>query len=1218
MATRKLEDMPLTFPEVEQWFQILDFHVQANKLTEVKKAVLLSSCGSKAFSLISTLCSPDSVTAETITFDIIKGKVITHLKPKRILHFERHLLHSMVQTDETATLFLQRLKDQASRCDFGSLREELILSQFIFGLKDKRTREKLLADPDLTLDTAVQAALMQETVVIAAKTDAVVALVAAKPSHDAFKPRFDQFTPSNNYKCFSCGEKNHFRKDCRHKNAKCKSCHKIGHLMKVCKNNPTFPSSSNVTSTASDYDVVLSVNNSSDSRPTLLTEKCSLGDTVIDFMLDTGSQVSMIPQMKAEEAGCDICTPSFSESFVTAFGGQKIPIIGVIRDVELTFKSKVLSGTVLVTRNGLRPILGLDFLSKLSSTPENFFCAPVTCNDSKFEASFRLKKDAVLDGMVCSARSLPFSMKVLVENEIKRLLGESIIFPVKDPVMSAPIVPVVKQAGASRPIRLCGDYSKTINRVIDCDSYHIPLLEEILEKISGCEIYSVLDMTDAYLQVNLSPASRMYTCISTHLGHYAYKSLPFGVSSSPLIFQEIIDFVLKGIDGVAVYQDDIILGGASQDEHDARLKQVQERLANYDFKINDKKSQLSQCSVDFLGFVLKAGKLLPQPKKLQAFSTLRMPEDKVQLRSLLGTLRHYGHFCANFSAIARPLYYLLRKDVLWKWTSQHDSAVSKLIDTITDGSISCYDQSKPLYVFSDASKDGLGYVLAHDAEQSEVVWLGSRVLTPAESNYSNIEREALGVVEAVKYFHKFLCGRSFTVVSDHRPLKYIFDNQKVSERVSARLQRWAITLRAYNYQVQYKSGEHMFAADTLSRLGKETGSQVPSVNLLELNALDEFTDNSSLLQQLSQARDKTSDTLKQYIVHGWPSSLSSNLIPYSKNREEYSIQNGIIYKGLRIVPSQHFRKRILHMLHDGHPGITKMLRLARQYVWWPGIDQDINGFVQRCNICQTYARRTTRRGLSSWPEAKDFLDRVHIDLAHFKNQTYLVFIDSATNWADVQEISNLTSCSSIQALRRIFKYIGIPRILVSDNGTNFTGSEFEKFLRDNNIQHVTTPAGHHQSNGKVEKFISTFKFFMVRNNASSENGVIRFCLWYNTTPDAGHGSVPASFVFQKTPRTLMTSRFTEFRPSVQPVPVYVRVETSTENRPGQASKVGSNTNEDERGRLVHDGDLLLRKTDGDAESVTGSEVMRDDSSEEVVQLRRSDRVRREPDRLQYS
>ena len=301
-------------------------------------------------------------------------KVITHLRPKLILHFERHRLHSMVQMDETATVFLQRLKDQASRCDFGSLREALILSQFIFGLKDERTREKLLADPALTLDAAVQEALMQETVVVAAETDAVVASLAAKSSHDAFKPKFDKFTPPSNYNCFSCGEKNHFRKDCRYKNVKCKSCHKIGHLMKVCKNNPTFSSSSNMVSTSSDNNVVLSVNDSSDSRPTLLTEKCFLGDAVIEFMLDTGSQVSMIPEMKAEEAGYDISTPSFSESFVTAYGGQKIPITGVIRDVEIRFKNQILSGTFLVTRNGLRPILGLDFLSKLSYPRKIFLC----------------------------------------------------------------------------------------------------------------------------------------------------------------------------------------------------------------------------------------------------------------------------------------------------------------------------------------------------------------------------------------------------------------------------------------------------------------------------------------------------------------------------------------------------------------------------------------------------------------------------------------------------------------------------------------------------------------------------------------------------------------------------------------------------------------------------------------------------------------------------
>ena len=224
-------------------------------------------------------------------------------------------------------------------------------------------------------------------------------------------------------------------------------------------------------------------------------------------------------------------------------------------------------------------------------------------------------------------------------------------------------------------------------------------------------------------------------------------------------------------------------------------------------------------------------------------------------------------------------------------------------------------------------------------------------------------------------------------------------------------------------------------------------------------------------------------------------------------------------------------------------------------------------------------------------------------------------IDSATNWADVQEISNLSSSSSILALRRVFKHFGIPRVLVSDNGTNFAGTDFEKFLQDNNIQHVTTPAGHHQSNGKVEKFISTFKFFMTRNNASSEIDVIKFCLWYNTTPDAGHGAVPASFVFQKTPRTRLSSQLTEFQPSVQPVPVYISFEKFPERKTGDASQVGSNTHVDVQGRLVHDGDLQRRLSNSGRTEDETSEVGEVD--ERTIQPRRSDRVRREPDRLQY-
>ena len=106
MATKKLDDMPLT--EVEQWFQILTFHIEANALLNVQKAVLLSSCGPQAFALITMLYAPMAVTDSDVTYNIIKDLVISHLQPKRIMYFECHCLHSMVQNDKPATIFLQR------------------------------------------------------------------------------------------------------------------------------------------------------------------------------------------------------------------------------------------------------------------------------------------------------------------------------------------------------------------------------------------------------------------------------------------------------------------------------------------------------------------------------------------------------------------------------------------------------------------------------------------------------------------------------------------------------------------------------------------------------------------------------------------------------------------------------------------------------------------------------------------------------------------------------------------------------------------------------------------------------------------------------------------------------------------------------------------------------------------------------------------------------
>ena len=384
-----------------------------------------------------------------------------------------------------------------------------------------------------------------------------------------------------------------------------------------------------------------------------------------------------------------------------------------------------------------------------------------------------------------------------------------------------------------------------------------------------------------------------------------------------------------------------------------------------------------------------------------------------------------------------------------------------------------YDPANPLILKCDASPYGLGAVIMHRmaSGQEMPITFASRTMSQAENNYSQLDKEALAIMFGLNRFHLYLFGREFEIHIDHKPLLGLMGEARgIQQMASPRMQRWALTLSSYSYVMKYIKGNTNQVADALSRLPivDNAGNRAPPFEAV--NLLQHMVNAPVTSQRISQwtARDPLLAQVKRALQVGWPNGNSPpELKPYSMRQNELSLQDGCVLWGNRIVVPPQGRQIILRDLHNAHPGIVKMTALARSYVWWPGMDAEIEQMVKMCSICQRTQQATPKVPLKPWSWPDSPWKRIHIDyFGPFLGQMVLVVVDAHTKW--IEAIPTGNSCSSattINKLRCIFSTFGIPEMIVSDNGPAFSSSEFKEFIEKNGIRHLTTAPYHAASNG---------------------------------------------------------------------------------------------------------------------------------------------------------
>ena len=926
--------------------------------------------------------------------------------------------------------------------------------------------------------------------------------------------------PAMGKTCSKCGKNNHFGRMCR-----TKTVSELSHAPREFRSEGQGSACScKATAQAGENTLFLGSLDTVEKEPQW-RETFTVLNRNINFKVDTGADVSVISESVYRSLSP---RPKLvKSSMVLQSPGGRVENLGQFV-VHANRNDRKISFRVFVIKGETDNLLGRDAAVRLglvkridaNSAKDLAFGTvgePVKTDPVKIEL-----RPGVEPYSISVARRIPLPLMPKVETELKRMEECGVIERISEPTdWCAPMVPVLKKNG---DVRICVDL-KHLNRAVKRERYTLPTLEDMTHKLAGSKVYSKLDAASGFWQIPLDEGTAKYTTFMTPFGRYFFKRLPFGINLAPEIFQRIMQNIIGSCEGVVCFMDDVLVYGHSADEHDRRLNSVLEHMSKAGLKLNREKCEFKKQTVQFSGHKIDADGIQPDPSKISAITEMQEPRDVPELCRFLGMVNYLGRFVPNLADVLHPLNELLHKDTLWTWGPSQKQAFSQIKQILSSSqTLTFFRSNRPTVVCSDASSYGLGGVLYQEVEgEMKPVAYCSRSLTDAEKRYAQIEKECLAIVYSCEKFERYLVGLpNFRLLTDHRPLIPLLNKKDLID-TPLRCQRMLMRLMRYNLTAEYVPGKTLVVADALSRaplinsencpadLEKDVFAHVDSVRM-------SWSVTDRKLEELRKATDSDIQLNKVlcYVRLGWPEYKEDCALAareFYGIKDELSEYAGLVTRGGRIVIPWSQREYVLERIHDGHQGINKCRERANQAVWWPGMGQAIKEMVGRCRFCCENRTSQMKEPLiiSSLPEYP--FQRIGVDLCEFRGENFLIAVDYYSRFIEISRLGKTTAGAVIEELKTIFARYGIPEVLVSDNGPQFSSSEFKNFALKWNFTHITSSPHYAQSNGEAEKAVQTAKGLLRQED-------FQFALLaYRATPIPSLGYSPTELAFGRKVRT---------------------------------------------------------------------------------------------------
>lgn len=1127
----------------------------STKSEKQKVNYLMTYIGDKGREIYTTfdfVPAREGTPAENETLAGVYAKYFAYVAPKHdqiraTVNFNRRKQGAHEKFDHFVTDLKLLVKDCGFQEEERMLRDAIVLRSH-----HTTVQEKCLDEGDeLTLAKAIRIGQNYETshaslkVIEGADEDAKVNKVNEKGARRktfSNKPGQGRSKKFSRKICGRCGyDSSHTT--CPALGQECYNCHKQGHFGSVCRNSKPQDKTqekprnkkprpkththavdqeqewesdeeyAHLVSTVVAEDLISSV--AEDNTDTWWAT-VAIGEQRIKMQIDTGAAQSLLPYKLYKKIKTDRPLQAPDRKF-QSYTRHQIDVKGRVT-LPTQYKSKTVNIQYYVVDMNQRPLLSgqaskalglIDRINEVKEMADELDQYPeLKTTTATLPGICKLKIDPTVQPVVHGFRRQPQALAEKIKEKLQEMEDKGQITKVTVPTDWVSSMVVVCKKGK---IRICLD-PKDLNKAIKREHYPLSTVEEVVASFPGTKVFSVLDAKSGFLQIKLDYESSLLTTFNTPQGRYRWLRLPFGIKSAPEIFQRQMDQMLEGIPGARAIMDDILVAGTDEKEHDYNLQAVIDKATEYNLGLNFEKCQIKRKRVNYVGHVITENGLEPGTDKVKAIRQMPAPEAKEDVRRFLGMVQYLSKFLPDLSTVDAPLRQILKKDNEFFWEKPQQASFDELKRMCSTAPVlAIFDPEKEVTIQCDASSYGLGGGLL---QEGRPVAFTSRALTATEERYSQLEKETLAIVHSCTKFHYYVFGRPVTVESDHKPLQSIF--KKPILAAPMRMQPYLLRLQPYDLTVTYKKGTELPIGDTLSRAVSRDEELIPEVPEVMVNTIDFIAVSPAKYRQFQECTANELHELHQMILKGWPDTrreVPHCVRDYWNVRDELGVADGIILKGMRLVVPPSLRQGMLAQIHETHMGIVKCKARARESLFWPGMSTQIDHLIDDCPECATYQNKQKKETLRPTKTPERPWAELGSDLFEFQGKHYVLTVDYYTRYIEVDELRDQSSKTTIEALKKQFCRHGLPDLLRTDNGPQFSSEEFASFCSDLGIEHRTSSPVYPQSNGEAERSIQTVKRLWCKSKDKQ-----LALLDYRTTPMESCRLSPAQLLMGRRPK----------------------------------------------------------------------------------------------------